>query len=345
MIKELKRAKFTFRLSAYTELLSTIRDGVSSLESLTFMSIDLEPKRRARSDVRFLSILRELSSSMYRAVTSSLACACNHKILMLLSTRRVDITPEHEEEEIIKDLKFRLALSSDSVHPAVPTDTEEVMEDLDNCSWEEILLQANTRQGQSQPLRQAGMADKVAALSIADPGCPMPQPAKKQRKTVNFASFRPSTTTTVMTTAPTATSTIGSNTISNPSQGLSSMSHLVPKVTLEATSIALSSVGSSLDLCGKLRKNLSCAPQDNHQKVDCYGLVFDPDHDSTSKTRRSYSVYPAPSLMPEQTRAPKVVSLRDVLEGKEGLPPLGYQHRLQLAVFIARSVLQLYKTP
>lgn len=49
-----------------------MKDGVSSLESLAALNIELEPKRRVRSRVRLLDIARGLSSSLYRAVSSSL---------------------------------------------------------------------------------------------------------------------------------------------------------------------------------------------------------------------------------------------------------------------------------
>ncbi|KAK4213298.1 hypothetical protein QBC37DRAFT_440899 [Rhypophila decipiens] len=337
VMRELKRVTFMFKRPAYTELLSTIRDGVSSLESLTIMSIDLEPKRRARSDVRFLSILRGLSSSLYRAVSSSLACACKHKVLMRLSTWSADITPEHDEEDIIQDLKFRLALSSESGRSAAPNNPQEQStENSQTISWEEILLQANT-----VPQRHAA-TDSSAALSRAIAGCAPVRPATKRLKSVSFASFK-STTVTTATKSSTLVSTAQRNkSAQQQAEEAPLISNLMSKMTIEVTSLALSSVDSGLDLCGQLRKALGA--QSQQEKVDCYGVVFDPDAGSKSETRRSYTVYPVPKLMAEPSSSWRVVSLREVLEGKDGLPPLGYRNRLQLAVFIARSVLQLYKT-
>ena len=312
VVREFKRATFTLNRSAYTELLSTIRDGVSSLESLTTMNIDLEPKRRARSHVRFLSILRGLSSSMYRAVRSSLACACKHKVLMRLSTWPAEITPADEDEEIIQDLKFRMALSSESVRP---TQAEPQALTGGLHSWEEIFLQA------SPASRAAANPAAMPALSRAISDCPA-RSQKKRGKTVNFASFRSSTTAAEAAIPLQRETTFISNAMS--------------KMTLEVTSVALSSFGSSLDLCGELRKVAT------EQKAECYGVVFDPE---PTPTTRSYAVYPVPGVMCDISEGWRVVSLRDVLEGKGGLNPLGYRHRLQLAVFIARSVLQFYKTP
>ncbi|RBR26788.1 uncharacterized protein FIESC28_00369 [Fusarium coffeatum] len=58
--KELKRITFALSRSAYSDQLATIRDGISNLESLATMSIELEPKRRVRSQVKALSILHTL---------------------------------------------------------------------------------------------------------------------------------------------------------------------------------------------------------------------------------------------------------------------------------------------
>ncbi|KAM7200625.1 hypothetical protein V8F33_003830 [Rhypophila sp. PSN 637] len=338
VMREFKRVTFTLKRSAYTELLSTIRDGVSSLESLTIMSIDLEPKRRARSDVRFLSILRGLSSSLYRAVSSSLACACKHKVLMRLSTWSADITPEHDEEDIIQDLKFRLALSSESGRSAAPNNSQQQStENSQSISWEEILLQANTA-----PQRHAA-TDRSAALSRAIAGCAPVRPTTKRLKSVSFASFK-STTVTAATKSSTLVSTAQRNkSVQQQAEEAPLISNLMSKMAIEVTSVALSSVGSSLDLCGQLRKVSTHRAQSQQEKVDCYGVVFDPEAGSKSETR-SYTVYPVPKLMAEPSSSWRVVSLREVLEGKDGLPLLGYRNRLQLAVFIAKSVLQLYKT-
>ncbi|KAM7216339.1 hypothetical protein V8F06_008261 [Rhypophila decipiens] len=343
VMRELKRVTFTLKRSAYTELLSTVRDGVSNLESLTNMSIDLEPKRRARSDVRFLSILRGLSASLYRAVSSSLACACKHKVLMRLSTWSADITPEHDEEDIIQDLKFRLALSSESGRSAAPNNPQEQSTETSlssqTISWEEILLQANTA-----PQRHAA-TDGSAALSRAIAGCAPVRPATKRLKSVSFASFK-STTVTAATKSSTLVSAAQRNKSVQQQAGEAPLiSNLMSKMTIEVASVALSSVGSGLDLCGQLRKVSALGAQrSQEEKMDCYGVVFDPDAGSKSETRRSYSVYPVPKLMAEPSSSWRVVSLREVLEGKDGLPPLGYRNRLQLAVFVAKSVLQFYKT-
>lgn len=334
MVRELKRAAFTFSRSSYNELLTTIKDGVTNLESLTTGNIDHEPKRRVRSHVRFLSVLRGVSASLYRAVSSSLACACKHRVLMRLSVWPADITPDHAEDDIIHDLKFRLALSSDSVRgPSEPQG--QLMENLQNMSWEEILLEANTARKRSGQVT----ADASAVLSRAVSDC-SPGTVKKRRKVVNFASLRPSSTISTTTRTPGAAATDPPTAVVVPGEE-TLISTVMSKMTIEVASVALSRFGSTLNLCHQLGKVSVSTTQ---QRVDCYGIVFDPKPENPQETR-SYTVYPVPDLSPDKSQGCKVVSLRDVLQGKDGLTPLGYRHRLQLAVFIARSILQFYKTP
>ncbi|RFN43402.1 hypothetical protein FIE12Z_12354, partial [Fusarium flagelliforme] len=83
--KELKRITFALGRSAYSEQLATIKDGISSLESLATMSIELEPKRRVRSQIKALGILRTIAWSIYRAVQSSLKCTHEHQVSVGLS--------------------------------------------------------------------------------------------------------------------------------------------------------------------------------------------------------------------------------------------------------------------
>ncbi|KAK3946563.1 hypothetical protein QBC32DRAFT_390279 [Pseudoneurospora amorphoporcata] len=63
--KELKRLSFALNKSAYLELLTRIRDGVSSLEALTSQNLDLEPERNKRSNGRLYRLLHSLSGGIY----------------------------------------------------------------------------------------------------------------------------------------------------------------------------------------------------------------------------------------------------------------------------------------
>ena len=108
--KELKRITFALSRSAYSEQLATIRNGISSLESLAAMSIELEPKRRVRSQVKALGILRDVACSIYRAIQCSLKCSHEHGVSMGLSgctdTLRVD-----EGEDVVRAHHVNLLLT------------------------------------------------------------------------------------------------------------------------------------------------------------------------------------------------------------------------------------------
>ncbi|QPC80094.1 hypothetical protein HYE68_010846 [Fusarium pseudograminearum] len=108
--KELKRVAFALGRSAYSEHLTTIRDGITNLESLATMNIELEPKRRVRSRVKLLNVLRTVVASIYRAVEGNLKCSREHHVSMRLSGG-VDKPGYIEEDEIMRDHQTDLLLS------------------------------------------------------------------------------------------------------------------------------------------------------------------------------------------------------------------------------------------
>ena len=111
----LKRSAFTLQRASYAETLSDIKDGVASLVTLTSQSVELEPSRRVRSQGRFLKILQSLSKSLYRAIQSSLAaCHCYHGIGLRLETRNAVINPLDDEDEITRNLEFRITVCCDA---------------------------------------------------------------------------------------------------------------------------------------------------------------------------------------------------------------------------------------
>ncbi|CAF3628609.1 unnamed protein product [Fusarium graminearum] len=108
--KELKRVAFALSRSAYSEHLATIRDGITNLESLATMNIELEPKRRVRSRVKLLNVLRTVVASIYRAVESNLKCSREHSVSMRLSGG-IDQPGYIDEDEIIRHHQTDLLLS------------------------------------------------------------------------------------------------------------------------------------------------------------------------------------------------------------------------------------------
>ncbi|KAL7923319.1 hypothetical protein ACQKWADRAFT_290556 [Trichoderma austrokoningii] len=283
--KELKRAGFTLRRSTYEGLLIIVKDGVSNLESLAIMNIELEPKRRLRSRVRLLNVLRNLSSSIYRAVCSGLTCACKHRISMRVSDYMDDITPNHDEEYIFQTLQAHLALSLDRLV------SEESLSVVADRQWEELLIRA------SLPL----------STPVSKPSLP-PDTVKasgKREKVTRFSihRFSSSSTATIVQT----------------------------ETCLVATRAVMQ---SSINICYEMNKSPAA------EKLGCLGVISDQFHTNP----RSYSVYSS-TLSSLNATGWRMVSLRDGLESRNGQAPPTYKQRLRLAVLIAKSVLQFYKTP
>ncbi|KAK3345888.1 hypothetical protein B0T25DRAFT_265373 [Lasiosphaeria hispida] len=112
--REYQRAKFTLQRADYAELLTKLRDGVSSLDSIVYKSVEMEPKRRKHFQGRLYRLLRDLSGSIYRALLSAVTCQCPslHDIGLRLMPQPISANPYDDDEDIMKALKFSLALSS-----------------------------------------------------------------------------------------------------------------------------------------------------------------------------------------------------------------------------------------
>ena len=94
-------------------------------------------------------------------------------------------------------------------------------------------------------------------------------------------------------------------------------------------------LGATLDLCQKIKSARKQA------QFDYYGVIIDQSLLGT----REYAVYPVSVPEFESTRHWSVITLREILEQKGDFPHLPYRDRLQLAVVISSSVLQLHGSP
>ncbi|KAK4040938.1 hypothetical protein C8A01DRAFT_15233 [Parachaetomium inaequale] len=303
-VSELRRGIFTLKRFHYEERLSTIRNGVSNLENLTDRNIELEPERRVRSQTKLFSVLRDMAGSFYRALLTSFRCSCQHQVGLALQRRSADITPMDDDDRIMKDLSFQLAISYESMTRSDEANPEAVL------SWQEIVVKATW----TPPPLAPSQTTKLA-------------PAKsKAKKSVSFLSFQSTTSTYSSGTSTT--------TVTNVVQNSTELHTLIPNLTMGvASSVAFSSVGVALDLCGTLHQAQKQAA------TDTFGTLVDQHPQAT----RRYSVHPAPSA--DDSRSWSVVSLRDILDQKSRFPPLSYRDRLRLAVVISSSVLQLHGTP
>ncbi|KAF4462043.1 hypothetical protein FALBO_11146 [Fusarium albosuccineum] len=109
--REFKKLLYRMNRKDYQDSLDTISRGVTDLEKLARLSVALEPARRKRSRGKVFKILRDLSTSIYRALCSSLVCWDSHDVTLELATRFIEVTHEGEDEKILRDAQFKVAIS------------------------------------------------------------------------------------------------------------------------------------------------------------------------------------------------------------------------------------------
>ena len=116
MKKQFKRVMFILQQDEYQNLLKRLREGVSSLEDLLSGNMELEPARCRGSQVTWYKLLRDLSASVYEALRSTVTCACPgfHDFGLRLMSQPTIITPNDDENEVVKSQKFHLVLSTAS---------------------------------------------------------------------------------------------------------------------------------------------------------------------------------------------------------------------------------------
>ncbi|CZR47371.1 uncharacterized protein FPRO_08745 [Fusarium proliferatum ET1] len=109
--RDFKKLLYRLNRKDYQEALETISKGITSLEGLTQQSVGLEPRRRKQSRCKVFKVLRDLSASFYRALCSSILCADSHDVSLELATRFIEVGHECDDERIVQDAQFKLAIS------------------------------------------------------------------------------------------------------------------------------------------------------------------------------------------------------------------------------------------
>ncbi|KAJ4266014.1 hypothetical protein NW762_003987 [Fusarium torreyae] len=111
--KQFKRATFILQKSNHEEVLTRIRDGVSALQRLAVLNTDLESERKSRSQGRLNRLVNGMLNGMYHALQSAMACKCGslHDVGLRLTPPSLTVVPEDDDEDIIRELQFRLAIS------------------------------------------------------------------------------------------------------------------------------------------------------------------------------------------------------------------------------------------
>jgi len=267
-----------------------------------------------RSRIRLLSILRDISLSMYRAIQSSFRCTCKHGVGIRLATWSADMIPGDGEEDIAGDIKFHLALS----YPQKAQGP--------SLLWEHVAVEP--RLSSTLALSPAPAPAPAPATVAAPLTSPSPNTvsgiinAKRKSKSVRWSGFQSSTSSTTTTLV----------------QPMASITRAASNMTLASTT-AGSCTGpntSTLDLCIGIKDAQKGKQKEGH----CYGTILD----NLASKPRYFTICPYNQLGigPGSCR---LVSLRDMLTQQSGIQPLTLRDRLQLAVHTASSVLQLYETP
>ncbi|KAI8719935.1 hypothetical protein NCS52_00775800 [Fusarium sp. LHS14.1] len=111
MTRDFKKLLYRLNRKDYQEALQTISMGVTSIERLAQQSVELEPRRRKQSRCKVFNVLRDLSTSIYRALCSSILCTDSHDVSLELATRFIEIGHECDDEKIVQDAQFKVAIS------------------------------------------------------------------------------------------------------------------------------------------------------------------------------------------------------------------------------------------
>ncbi|KAF5970483.1 hypothetical protein FBULB1_9680 [Fusarium bulbicola] len=159
--KQFKRAMFMLQKSNHEEALARIRDGVSALHRLAFLDKDLESQRKSRSQGRLNKLVNGMLSDIYHALRSTMTCKCSglQDVGLRLTPPSRTVVPEDEDEDVIKELHFRLAISY-LAGSQVNTSKQ----------WNEILLKS----GENSKMSTVSLAAQSTCTSKKTVGFVMP---------------------------------------------------------------------------------------------------------------------------------------------------------------------------
>ncbi|KAF5627505.1 hypothetical protein F52700_8431 [Fusarium sp. NRRL 52700] len=98
--------------SNHEEVLTRIRDGVSALQRLAVLNTDLGSQRKSRSQERLNKLDNGMLGGIYHALRSTMTCTCSglHDVGLRLTPPSRTVIPEDDDEDVIKELQFRLAV-------------------------------------------------------------------------------------------------------------------------------------------------------------------------------------------------------------------------------------------
>ncbi|KAK3685900.1 hypothetical protein B0T22DRAFT_443022 [Podospora appendiculata] len=196
--RHFKSAAFVLQRAEYQDLLSRIRDGVSSLQKMMTLNIELEPDRKRRSQGRLYKLAHNMSESIYQALCSAFSCTCVHDVGLRLTPPTQTIIPQDDDEDVLDKLQFRLAISQNRTSQGIQV-----------RQWDEVALRPAKEPKPSTP---------------SPPQMPPPSSSSSSfSKRARFTATKPSAKTThvaqLSSTAVTLTTSISSLTLTPTASG------------------------------------------------------------------------------------------------------------------------------
>ncbi|KAF3015045.1 hypothetical protein E8E14_010370 [Neopestalotiopsis sp. 37M] len=317
IVRELKRATFTFKRSHFDEILASISKNNHDLQTLTNQSIQLEPERRVRYHGRLFSQVKEALRSIYEAIRNSLACKCPGSHQVSLRLAKPKLMPRNEDSYGLRNSNFQCAVSY-LMDNSNPLQRDEV--------WNVIVLRlyepSPKSPGLAPPRTHAPQKEPIT------PGITTPTPIRisESRKSLQRVRFSEETrSSSESTSSPISVKTV-----------LSAFNPTITAFASRGTEIPTASVqeydlNNPIDLCKFARKGKS------KHSTECIGFVSN----NTSPRYPKFGVFSEV----ENEGITSMISLRTVIEDSgKTFPAVLYADGFKLAVDISSGILQLINT-
>ncbi|KAE9571649.1 hypothetical protein CGCF415_v006613 [Colletotrichum fructicola] len=320
VIREFKRASFVLKRSDHAEQMTTIKDGITSLESLIDRNIKMEPERKLRSQGRLMRLVRELSASVYRALRSSFQCSCAHEVHLGLVSRSVELAQKDEDEDVIQKLAFQLALTYDKIEKTANDEKEP----CERVAWEEVRVQALPK-ATAQTLTSVGRTSKTK------------MPGMGKSKSVSFTMSHSATATTTcigQTSTMVVQQSFSSLSISSSNLGLHDHINLCERIRRSQKQLAFDCYGMIRDRSGQMCRDFGVYPtfgsdREQWSVISLREVLERPlefPHMSVSAKLHLAAMIASSFLQLHQTPwLPEILTSRDILFFKRGAE-LQYEH-------------------
>ncbi|KAF5525098.1 hypothetical protein CGCA056_v002794 [Colletotrichum aenigma] len=320
IIREFKRASFVLKRSDHAEQMTTIKDGITSLESLIDRNIKMEPERKLRSQGRLMRLVREISGSVYRALRSSFQCSCAHEVHLGLVSRSVELAQKDEDEDVIQKLAFQLALTYDKIEKTANDEKEP----CERVAWEEVRVQALPK-ATAQTLTSVGRPSKTK------------MPGMGKSKSVSFTTSHSATATTTcvgQTSTMVVQQSFSSLSIGSSNLGLHDHINLCERIRRSQKQLAFDCYGMIRDRCGQVCREFGVYPtfgsdRDQWSIISLREVLERPlefPHMPVSAKLHLAAMIASSFLQLHQTPwLPEILTSRDILFLKRG-PELRYEH-------------------